>query len=314
MSPYWGANFFSFFKILITRLFTGEMSPLATDEIQMGVLIALAICCGAIGPFIVLKKMAMFANSLSHTILLGITGAFLIFGGQILFDLPHLLIAALIAAIFTALLTEALMKIFKLTEDASVGLGFTSLFALGLVLVTLFTRDVHLGVEAVMGNADALMISDLHLTLFLAALNLLALLLFYRHFQLASFDSGIAKTLGLHSSSFHFLLLFLTATTCIGAFRAVGVLLVLAFLVGPYLTARLFCHRLKALIGWSIALGALASLFGVALSRHILSEYNLPLSTGGIVVSSIGLFYLLAVVVRKIASHKWMNLLLWSRH
>ena len=102
------------------------------------------------------------------------------------------------------------------------------------------------------------------------------------------------------AASSHRELLFLAAATCIGAFRAVGVLLVLAFLVGPYLTARLFCHRLKSLLLLSSLIGIGASLFGVALARHLLSAYDLPLSTGGIVVCAIGLFYLAGVALKKI--------------
>jgi manganese/zinc/iron transport system permease protein len=300
MSPYWGANFFEFFYILIVRIAHWNFSTLATDEVQIGVLGAVAVSCALLGPFLVLKRMAMFANSLSHTILLGIAGAVLLLGGTAMFDLSHLLLGALIAAIATAFFTEGLIKVFRLQEDASIGLVFTSLFALGIVLVTLYTRDLHLGIESVMGNADALMPSDLRLAATLMLINGCAIFLFFRHFQLASFDKSLAQTLGLRGGLFHFLLLFLAAATCIGAFRAVGVLLVLAFLVGPYLTARLFCHRLKYLLLWSALLGIGASLFGVALARHLLSVYDLPLSTGGIVACSIGLFYLIALAIRKI--------------
>jgi len=300
MSPYWGANFFEFFAVLFTRLVHGEVFTPAADEVQIGVLCLIAVCCGLIGPFLVLKRMAMFANSLSHTILLGIAAAYLLLGGGALFDLSHLLLGAFIAALATAAFTEGLIKWFRLQEDASIGLVFTFLFALGIVLVTLFTRDLHIGIEAVMGNADALQPSDLRISAILAAMNGGAVFLFYRHFQIASFDRSLSQTLGLSSAFFHFLLLFLAAATCIGAFRAVGVLLVLAFLVGPYLTARLFSHRLKYLLMWSSLIGAAASLFGVALARHLLSVYDLPLSTGGIVVCSIGLFYAAAILIRKI--------------
>ncbi|OGN64972.1 MAG: hypothetical protein A3E80_00525 [Chlamydiae bacterium RIFCSPHIGHO2_12_FULL_49_9] len=271
------------------------------DGLQMAVLSLVAICCGTIGPFLVLKKMAMFANSLSHTILLGIGVAYLIAShlwGGALFDLSTLLIGALAAALITALFTEGLVRFLRLQEDASVGLVFTALFALGITFVTVFTKNVHLGVEAVMGNADILQGSDLKSASILALLNVSTVFLFYRQFQLGCFDQGLARTLGVKTGLFHFLLLFLAALTCIGAFRAVGVLLVLAFLVGPYLTARLFCHRLPWLIFWSSAIGVLASIAGVLLSRHMLDFYDLALSTGGIVVVLIGLFYVAGVFIQ----------------
>ncbi len=269
-----------------------------TDLIQMGLLSLIAISCGLLGPFLVLKRIAMFANSLSHTILLGIAIAFLITGS--LDSIPSLLIGAFLAALLTAVFTGGLIRFFRLQEDASIGLVFTAFFALGITLVTLYTRDVHLGIEAVMGNADIIQLSDLKLALSLVGVNLLAILLFYKQFQLISFDQHLAKTFGISASFFHFLLLFLIATTCIGAFRAVGVLLVLAFLVGPFLTARLFCHRLPWLLLWTPLIGVAASVSGVLLSRFFFDQFGLALSTGGLVATLIGLFYVGAQFGKKI--------------
>jgi manganese/zinc/iron transport system permease protein len=264
-----------------------------SDLIQMAVLSAIALAAGLIGPFLVLKRMTMFANSLSHTILLGVALAFLLTGGS-LFSPLNLLIGAFLAALMTAFLTEGLVRFFRLQEDASIGLVFTSLFAGGIALVTLCMRDVHLGVEAVMGNAELLQWGDLRLALSLVGLNLLAILLFYKQFQLSSFDQSLARTLGIRYGAFHFLLLFLAATTCIGAFRAIGVLLVLAFLVGPFLTARLFCHRLPQLLFWTPVIGILTSILGVLVSRFCFEAFGLALSTGGIVATLIGALYVLA--------------------
>ncbi len=305
MSPYWGCSFFEFFQILAGRVIAalmGSAPSLDADEVQIGVLSCIAISCGLVGPFLILKRMTMFANSLSHTILLGIVLAFLLtsrFLGGELFSLSTLLLGSLAAAILTAALTEGMVCFFRLQADASVGFVFSSLFALGVLLVTIFTRDVHLGAEAVMGNVDALSPSDLSLAASLAGLNLTVITLFYRQFQVSSLDASYASTLGVRSGVFRFLLLMLTAIVCVGAFRAVGVLLVLAFLTGPYLCARLFSGRLRSLLFLSPALGIAASCMGVALSRHILSVYGLPLSTGGMVVCMIGLFYLTAVIVKK---------------
>jgi manganese/zinc/iron transport system permease protein len=273
---------------------------MVNDLIQMGVLSLISISCGLIGPFLVLKRISMFANSLSHTILLGIAIAFLITGS--LFSIPSLLIGAFLASLMTALFTGGLIRLFRLQEDASIGLVFTSFFALGITLVTLYTRDVHLGIEAVMGNADIIQFSDLKLAFFLTFLNLLSVSLFYKQFQLISFDQNLAKTFGVSSSVFHFFLLFLIATTCIGAFRAVGILLVLAFLVGPFLTARLFFNRLPQLLFWTPMVGVAASVLGVLISRFCLNQFDLALSTGGLVSTLIGLFYCLAKIINLLSS------------
>jgi manganese/zinc/iron transport system permease protein len=304
MNPYWNTNFCEFFSTLFSRIVTFfEGGALASDEIQIATLALVAISCGLVGPFLVLKKMAMFANSLSHTILLGIISAYLItsyFWGGGMFDLSTLLIGAFLSAILTAFFTEGLFRFFRLQADASVGLVFTTLFSLGIILVTLYTRNIHLGVEAVMGNADALQLSDVKTAGFIASLNILTILLFYRQFQIVSFDKNFANALGISSHFFHFFLLLLAATVCVSAFRSVGALLVLAFLVGPYLTARLFSSRLPHLLLLTPLLGIFASLIGVALARHILTVYDLPLSTGGIVVMVIGLFYFLALLFKSL--------------
>ena len=261
-----------------------------TDLLQWAILSGIAISCGVLGPFLVLRKMTMFTNSLSHTILLGIVLAFLITGSA-LFNVSTLLIGALIASLMTALFTGGLVKVFCLQEDASIGLVFTALFALGITLVTLYTRNVHLGLEAVMGNVDILDLSDLKLTGALVLLNLCLITVFYKQFQLTSFDSNMAKTLGIPCSTFQFFLLFLASVTCVGAFRAVGVLLVLAFLVGPYLIARTFCHKLSHLLFWSPFVGVVLSGVGVLIARVLFGQFGLALSTGGIVAFLIGLVY-----------------------
>ncbi|MBS0626342.1 MAG: metal ABC transporter permease [Verrucomicrobia bacterium] len=303
MNPYWDCNFFEFFGLLLKRaalFLVGQTSTLASDETQILVLSAVAISCGLIGPFLVLKRMSMLANSLSHTILLGISLAALaagaLWGGE-WFDWKTLFFGSLFAAFLTALFTETLTRFFRLQEDASIGLVFTALFALGITIVSLYLRDVHLGIEAVMGNADALKISDIRFPALFIAINGSILFLFFKQFQLSSFDSDLAATVGLKVGFFRYLLLFLTAGTCIGAFRSVGVILVLAFLTGPYLTARLFSNKLSHLLFWTPLAGVAAACIGVALSRHLFSVYGLALSTGGLVATSIGLLYVIARTV-----------------
>jgi manganese/zinc/iron transport system permease protein len=143
MNPYAGAGFFQFFAVLAERIWlfvTGGGVAMASDEVQLAVLSCCAIACGIVGPFLSLKKMTMFANGLSHTSLLGIACAYLLvtraWGGE-LTDLSTLLVGALLAALLTAGMTEGFVRFFRLPEDASIGLVFTSLFALGVVLVSL---------------------------------------------------------------------------------------------------------------------------------------------------------------------------------
>jgi manganese/zinc/iron transport system permease protein len=301
-NPYWDKDFFQFFALLFSRLgkwMQGDTSlHLASDEIQLLVLMAVAISSALVGTFLVLRRMTMLANSLSHTILLGVVCAYLLFAQTISaegFSLPILLVASLITGLLTTLLTQLLTHLMRVQEDASIGLVFNTLFALGIVLVTLFTRNLHLGVEAIMGNVDALHVNDLNLVFYVTLIALSAVVLFFKEFTLVAFDSTHAKTLGISSHMYTYLLMVLVSATSIGAFRAVGVLLFLAFLVGPVLTARLFTDRLPKLILLAAGFGTLATLVAVALSRHFLSYYQIPLSTSGLVVVVIGTFYFLSL-------------------
>ena len=310
MNPYFGKNFLQFLFLFFQRmgeLCTGKIGigDLASDEIQVLVLSLVACCCALIGTFLVLKKMTMLANSLSHTILLGIIAAYLILLPWLPESPVHthalsievLLIASLITGLITTLLTQMLTNVLKLQEDASTGLVFTTLFALGIVLVTVFTRNTHLGTEAIMGNVDALHLHDLKLIFWIGLFDFAIVFFLFKEFKTITFDGAFADAQGISKSFFNYLLMVLTSATVIGAFRAVGVLLVLAFLVGPVLTARLFTHRLKTVILLAMGIGMLASVVSVALSRHLLSVHHLPLSTSGLSATVLGVIYFGSLLV-----------------
>lgn len=309
LNPYSGQSFFGFFPVLMRRLFLffkGEGMPLASDEVQLLVLILIALSSALIGTFLVLKKMTMLANSLSHTILLGIVAAFLI--GKIFFTdgerdiysfhMPTLIIGALITAFFTTFSTEFLHKKLRLQKDASIGLIFTAFFALGIILVTALSRNSHLGVEAIMGNVDALHPDDVKLVFYLFLFNASVIFLFFRRLEITAFDPLLARNLGISLVFFNYLLMVQTALTAIGSFRAVGVFLFLAFLVAPILTARFFTHRLRPLLFIAGGVGVFAALISVALSRHFFSVYHMPLSTSGLAATILGICFFIGACYR----------------
>lgn len=307
-NPYSNTDFYSFFWVLAQRLWsvaTGASgaTECASDEIQLLVLSGVAVSGALVGTFLILRRMAMLANSLSHTILLGIVIAFLFahqpemsFGehtGEL--NIQLMLAASVISGLLTAFLTEFLTKSVRLQADASTGLVFTTLFALGIVLVTLFTRNAHIGAEVVMGNVDALHQDDCRLVGYIMFFNIFMVILFYRGYKVTTFDPQLARAMGFSTNFFNYLLMLQVSVTCVGAFRAVGVLMVLAFITGPALTARLLTHSLKKMLLLAAALGIGASLIGVALSRHVLSFYGIGLSTSGLVVCVIVVLYAIAV-------------------
>lgn len=297
LNPYWGKNLIGFFTLFFQRLFelcTGALpfSSLASDEIQIAVLFCIALSATLVGGFLLLQKMAMQANSLSHTILLGIILSSLIFRSAGILDLSSLLVASLLAAGLTLLLTEGFHHLLRIQREASVGIVFSALFALGVVLATVFTRNAHLGLESVMGSVDALSREDLSLVSVVTGFNLLVIALLFRPLLLVSFDVGFAKSQGISPRLISLVLMFQIAMTSVSAFRAVGVLLVLAFFTIPFATARLYSSRTQQIFPLAVGFALFASFFGVAFSRHILSVYEFPLSTGGVVVSLLSLVYL----------------------
>lgn len=305
-NPYSGQDFFSFFQILggrLGRFLTGQglNGGLASDELQILVLVAISLSAGLVGTFLILRRMTMLANSLSHSILPGIVLAYILsisFSGQSHHDpinLQALALAALFTGIGTTFLTELLIKGVELQEDASTGLVFTSLFATGIILVSLFTRNTHVGLEVVMGNVDALQGQDLETALWVLGLNALGILFVYKELKISTFDPGFARSAGIWTGTVNYFLMVLVAATSVAAFRAVGVLMVLAFIAGPPLAAKFISRGLKIMLIFSGLLGCLASLFGVATARHLLSVYGIPLSTGGLVVCYIGLIFLLVI-------------------
>ncbi len=312
-NPYYGQDFLSFFLVLFKRiqgfiLNEWRLQDIAPDELQMLVLAGVAASSAIVGSFLVLRKMTMMANSLSHTILLGILLAFLFSRKELntLFDGTHLdihtmLIASFAIGLLTTFLTEFLTKVGKLQEDASTGIVFTSLFALGVVLVTLLTRNAHIGVEVVMGNVDALHEDDLKLVFAILGLNILCLIIFFKEFQITTFDASFAKALGISTSFFNYLLMGLVSATIVGAFRAVGVLMVLAFITGPALTSRISVRSLRGMLYMSIFYGVISSILGVALARHLFTAYDLALSTAGVVVTVSVLFYLVVGLFKAIS-------------
>lgn len=315
-NPYYDQTFFGFFVQLFLRMkdfAIGKLGwqELAADEIQILVLIGIATSSALVGSFLILRRMTMLANSMSHTILIGIVLAFFMTSSTHShegYSIEALLIACLFTGLITAFLTEFLTKKGHIQEDASIGLVFTSLFALGVVLVTLLTRDAHIGIEAVMGNIDALHRDDIQLVYLILIGNVFLIGLFFTTWKITTFDPGLAKALGFPTVFFNYLLMAQTSATAIGAFRAVGVLLVLAFITGPPLMARLLTHNLKTLLFLGVMIGVASSILSVAVARHLLTVYNMPLSTSGIVVCVIAFLYFILILFNKVFYYRMIKI------
>lgn len=294
MNPYSGASFFDFFQILIQRIGASFLSQghLVSDELQLLALLGVAVSGSILGCILYMKKMTMVAGALSHTVLLGIVTSFLILkaAGAVFvspYALSTLLLGSFIAAGLTLVLTEVLHKKLRVEKGASIGLVFTTLFAISLVLVSIYLKNTHIGLDSIMGNIDGLQKGDLKPIGILAAMNLAFFVLYFRGLMVDAFDPLFGSVIGIRSGVFRFLLMALLAVSATLFFKIVGVFLFLAFLVVPLFLLRRWTHDLKKLVVASALLSSFSALIGVALSRHLLSVYGLPLSSSAIVALTI---------------------------
>ncbi len=309
---YWGKSFFGFFQALFAHIVLAlqgkyHFADLAADEVQIITLALLGVAAAIVGSFLVIRKMAMVANAISHTVLLGIVGSFLIlhfffarpFSELLHVDMKLLVLAAIISSFLTMALTDFFNHTLRLGRDASIGLVFTSLFSAGIILVTIFTKNVHIGAEIIMGNVDMLHPDDIWIAMSLVVFNFACLILFFKEYLITSFDPEFAKLSRISPIFFNYIVIFQTSLTLVGAFRAVGVILVLALLVVPPVTARLFVTRLKPMIYLSCLISFIAAILAVALTRHALSLYNISLSTSGMMVAILFLIWVGALLSQR---------------
>ena len=315
-NPYSGSHWAEFTLTFFRRLFRiFSEQKLASDELQILILSLVAASSAIVGVFLIYRKMTMLANALSHSVLFGVAITYLIMRSALsTFNLTMsfqiMLIAALITGFVTAFLSELIAKLSRLQKDAAIGLVFTTLFATGIVLISLFSRNSHIGIELVLGNVDALHSSDIFNALMMLLTNLTLVLIFFGGLKLTTFDPTYGHLRGISLSFYNYLVIFLLSITSIGSFRAVGVVLVLSFFIVPPLIAKTHAKSLTTQIILSALVGILSAFLGVSISRHILSTYRAALSTAGITVIALyGLFFINWGYMQTIAQMKKWNLL-----
>jgi manganese/zinc/iron transport system permease protein len=272
--------------------------------IVIGMLCAMA--CALPGCFLVLRRMSMMGDAISHAVLPGLAVAFIVSGE--LTSVP-MFIGAAIAGMLTALFTEWVHGYGRVDQGASMGVVFTGLFALGLVLIANAADNVHLDADCVLYGAieftplDLIMLGDLAIPrvgLTLSAvllINLFFVVVLFKEFKISAFDPALATTLGINARLMHYLLMTLTAITAVAAFEAVGSILVVALLIAPPAAAYLLTDRLPIMIGLSLIIGAIAAVLGHigALAVPAAFGYN-STSTAGMIAVSTGLLLALAAL------------------
>ncbi|MDR9441365.1 MAG: metal ABC transporter permease [Schleiferiaceae bacterium] len=240
----------------------------------------IAASSALVGSFLILRKMSMMGDAISHAVLPGIVFAFLLSGSRA--GLPMLMGAAA-TGVLASLLIELLYRKAQLPQDASIGITFTWLFALGVILISSYTGQVDLDQECVLYGEIALVPLDWLYTgaggalapraivygVVLLLVVGLYLLLGYRGLVITSFQNDFAAALGISTAFWHFSFMSLVSVTTVLSFETVGAILILAFLVVPPATAYLMTHRLPVMLVWAVFWGLLAAVEGYFLARWI---------------------------------------------
>jgi manganese/zinc/iron transport system permease protein len=247
-------------------------------EIQL-VAVVVAVACALPGVFLILRRMAMMSDAISHAILPGIVVGFFITESL---GSPLLIVAAALTGLLTVALVELIERTKRVKEDAAIGIVFPVLFSIGVILIARYAGDVHLDTDAVLLGELAFAPFDRFMAFGLdwgpralwvmgaaLLLNGVFLTLFYKELKLSTFDAGLAATLGFMPGVLHYALMSLISVTAVSAFDAVGSILVVALMVGPPATAYLLTDRLGLMVGLSAGIGAVSAVAGYWLA-HVL--------------------------------------------
>ena len=233
-------------------------------------------------------------DAISHSVLPGIVIAFLYTGDL---SSPWLLFGAAVAGLLVTVLIEQIHQRTRIKQDSAIGIAFTSLFALGIVLMGVYTRDVHLDPDCVLeGNISFIIMEETRQVfgyevpkpLFtmggVAISTVLIIVLFYRVLMLSSFDAGLAASYGYLPNVVHYCMMALLSVVVVSAFQAVGAILVIALLILPGATAFLCTHRLKTMLVLAGLHALLSSLGGLYLSVWLNGKISAAVVVAGTIL------------------------------
>lgn len=236
------------------------------------IIVLTSIACAMIGNFLVLRKLSLMGDAISHAVLPGIVIAFFVSGTL---DSSMFFVFAVLFALIMSMIIQWFSDHIRVSRESIIGIVFTALFALGVILLVQFADNIHLDQDAVLfGQVEfsafhRLIIQGVDLGPlalwnmgFVLALNILFVSLFYKELKISSFDSQLSDSLGFSSKKIHNLIMVLTAITVVAAFEAVGAILVVALLVVPAATAYLISTNLSQMIVLSFFFAVISSVLG----------------------------------------------------
>ncbi len=255
--------------------------------------------CALVGCYLVLRRMSMLGDAISHAVLPGLVVAFILSGSV---NLGWMFLGALAAGVLTAVLTETLHRYGGVSEDASMGVVFTAMFAVGVVLIRRYAHAVELDVDCVFsGSLDMVTFHQVSLLGFevpramasiapVLLLNLALVAVFWKELLISSFDPGLATTMGFRAGVLRYGLMVLVALTAVASFEQVGSILVVAMFIVPGATAHLLSDRLRNMLAIAVTVAVASSVLG----RGLATWWNV--NTAGAMTVAVGGLYLLAAL------------------
>jgi len=279
------------------------------DFLTLITALLIAWSCSLLGCFLVLRKVVMVGDAISHSVLPGIVIAYLVSSN---FNSGFILIGAAVFGVFTTFIIDFLHKKLKLQEDASIGITFTWLFALGVILIALFTdgnadldQDCVLFGELGITFLDKIIIDgrlygtrSMWMILPVFILVLLFVVFGFKGLQIISFHEEFAQSKGINVSFWHYVFMALVSITTVMSFESVGAILVVGLLVIPPATAYLLNDKLIPMLWISCLFSSIACVTGYYASIY----FDVSVSSMIIVVA--GCFFLLAILYSKLSRKK----------
>lgn len=249
--------------------------------------IALAISGAPLGVFLVLRRMTLVGDAMSHAILPGVSVSFLIFG----LSLWPMTIGGFIAGLIIALLAGLVTKITELKEDASFTAVYLISIALGVIIIS-FKGDAEELMHVLFGNILEVDNDSLIMIVSISSISLLVLSVIYRSLVIECFDPGFIKSVKGHGTLVYQIFLIVLVLNLVASFKVMGTLLSLGIIVLPAITARLWFRNIDHIVILSVTLSCFSSILGLIISYHT------NLQAGALIVLTSGIIYSFSVIFK----------------
>ena len=242
--------------------------------------IIVGIICAVVGSYLLVQRLALLGDAISHSVLPGLAIAFILN--------INLFIGAFVAGLMSTVFINLIRARSKIKEDAAMGIVFSAFFALGITLITVIQKDNKIDLNHFLfGNILGVTVNDIRDTLIIASIVIITVIILYKELLFYTFDKLGAQATGLPVQWLDLGLMILMGLTIVASLKAVGVILVLSLLITPAATAYLLTKRLHQMMFVGVGIGVISSITGMYLSYF----YNLPSGPAIVLVAS-GIFAL----------------------